>query len=111
MPVAIMSITDAAAARIRALVAQAGGDVLGLRLRVKPTGCSGHAYDLSPATEALPFEEVVEKDGARLYIDPAATMFVVGAEMDWSEDGLQSSFTFSNPNEKGRCGCGESFRV
>jgi iron-sulfur cluster assembly protein len=110
-----MTLTDSAAARVRALVdrgAEDGGEaVLGLRVGVKSRGCSGLSYFVEYAKERKKFEEMVEDKGVKIFIDPAATMFLLGSEMDYVEDTLQSGFVFKNPNEKARCGCGESFSV
>jgi len=116
MPFApMMTLTDAAAARVRTLMdkAPAGAEkpILGLRVGVKSRGCSGMSYFVEYATEQKKFEDVVEDKGVRIFVDPSATMFLIGSEMDWVEDRMQSSFVFRNPNEKGRCGCGESFHV
>src|SRR5579859_490450 len=111
-----MTLTESAAERVRTLVAkgqEAGGDkqILGLRVGVKSRGCSGLSYFVEYAKERKKFEEMVEDKGVKIFIDPAATMFLLGSEMDYVEDRLQSGFVFRNPNEKGRCGCGESFHV
>jgi iron-sulfur cluster assembly protein len=106
-----MTLTDAAAERVKHLMAQADKPIIGLRVGVKAQGCSGMSYFVEYAEEKKKFEEVVEDKGVTLLIDPAATMFLIGSEMDYKEDKLQSGFTFTNPNEKGRCGCGESFHV
>jgi len=106
-----MTLTDAAAARVKQLLAQAGGDVIGVRVGVTMQGCSGMSYKMEYATAERPFEEVVEDKGVTVFIDPAATMFLLGSEMDWVEDKLSSRFVFNNPNAKGTCGCGESFHV
>ena len=106
-----LTLTDRAAARIRELIANASDPVLGLRVAVKTRGCSGMSYALEYAKETKKFEDVVEDKGAKLFIDPAAIMFLVGSEVDYIEDRLESKFVFNNPNEKGRCGCGESFNV
>jgi iron-sulfur cluster assembly accessory protein len=103
-----MTLTDAAAARVKALIGQSETPVVGLRVGVKARGCSGMSYFVEYAEKELPFEEIVEDKGVRILIDPAATMFLIGSEMDYQEDKLQTGFVFSNPNEKGRCGCGES---
>ncbi len=107
----ILTLTEAAAERVKALLAKADKPVLGLRVGVKARGCSGYSYFVEYAEEQKPFEEVVEHRGVKLFIDPMATMFIVGAEMDYREDKLRSGFVFNNPNETGRCGCGESFSV
>ncbi|HYD99307.1 MAG TPA: iron-sulfur cluster assembly accessory protein [Alphaproteobacteria bacterium] len=107
----IMTLTDAAAERVRSLMARADKPVLGLKIAVKSKGCSGLSYQVSYAETRSPLDEVVEDKGVTLFIDPAAMMFLIGSELDYKEDKLQSGFVFSNPNEKGRCGCGESFHV
>src|ERR1700690_2077449 len=111
-----MTLTDAAADRVKALVAKgqdstAEEGILGLRVGVKSRGCSGLSYFIEYAKEQKKFEEVVEDRGVKIFIDPAATMFLLGSEMDYTEDKFQTGFVFKNPNEKGRCGCGESFHV
>jgi iron-sulfur cluster assembly accessory protein len=111
-----MTLTDAAADRVKALVAKgqestAEEQILGLRVGVKSRGCSGLSYFVEYAKERKKFEEMVEDKGVKIFIDPAATMFLLGSEMDYVEDRLQSGFIFNNPNEKSRCGCGESFSV
>jgi len=111
MPAPLMTLTDAAAERVKQLMAKADKPIIGLRVGVKAQGCSGMSYYVEYAEAKKKFEEVVEDKGVTLLIDPAATMFLIGSEMDYKEDKLQSGFTFTNPNEKGRCGCGESFHI
>ena len=106
-----MTVTDAAAARIQALLAARGKPALGVRVGVRARGCSGLSYTLEYADEQGKFDEVVEDKGVRILVDPKAVMFILGTEMDYVEEKLQSGFVFRNPNEKGRCGCGESFHV
>ena len=106
-----MTVTDAAAARIEALLARRGKPSAGIRVGVRSRGCSGLTYTLEYADEKGKFDEVVSDKGVTILIDPKATMFIIGTEMDYVEDKLQSGFIFRNPNEKGRCGCGESFHV
>jgi iron-sulfur cluster assembly protein len=106
-----MTVTDAAAQRIQALLAKRGKPSVGIRVGVRSRGCSGLTYTLEYADEKGKFDEVVQDKGITILIDPKATMFIIGTEMDYVEDKLQSGFTFRNPNEKGRCGCGESFHV
>lgn len=107
----MIRITDAAADRVRALMARSAEPVAGLRVGVSQRGCSGMSYVVEYAAAQRPLEEVIEDKGVKLFIDPAAVMFLIGTELDYTEDKLQSGFVFRNPNEKGRCGCGESFRV
>jgi iron-sulfur cluster assembly protein len=106
-----MTVTPAAAERIQALLAKRGKPSVGIRVGVRSRGCSGLTYTLEYADEKGRFDEVVQDQGVTILIDPKATMFIIGTEMDFVEDKLQSGFTFRNPNEKGRCGCGESFHV
>ena len=111
MPAPLMSLTDAAAERIKVLMAGRGKPSAGVRLGVRAKGCSGLSYTLEYADEKGDHDEVVEDKGVTLFIDPKATLFIIGTQMDYVEDTMQSGFVFSNPNEKGRCGCGESFHV
>ena len=106
-----MMVTDAAALRIKALLAKRGKPSVGIRIGVRARGCSGLSYTLEYADEKGKFDEIVEDKGVTILIDPKATMFILGTEMDFVDEKLQSGFTFRNPNEKGRCGCGESFHV
>jgi iron-sulfur cluster assembly accessory protein len=107
----MITLTDAAAERVKALMARAEKPVQGLRVGVKTRGCSGHSYFVEYADAPRKFEDVIEDKGVRIFIDPASVMFLIGARMDYVEDKLQSGFVFSNPNEKSRCGCGESFNI
>ncbi|NQV60994.1 MAG: iron-sulfur cluster assembly accessory protein [Alphaproteobacteria bacterium] len=107
----VLTMTTAAIARAKELMARSGGDVLALRVGVKTGGCSGLMYEVEYAKEKKRFEEEVETDGVKVFIDPTAIMFLIGAEMDFKVDKFQSTFVFKNPNEADRCGCGESFRV
>lgn len=106
-----LKVTPAALERLKMLLAQRGRPSAGVRIGVRARGCSGMSYTLEYADEKTPFDEVVETDGVTILIDPKATMFILGTEMDYVEDKLESGFVFRNPNEKGRCGCGESFHV
>ena len=106
-----LSVTDAAAQRIQALLDGRGKPALGVRVGVRSRGCSGLSYTIEYADEKGKFDDVVEDKGVTILIDPKAVMFILGTEMDYVEEKLQSGFTFRNPNEKGRCGCGESFHV
>jgi iron-sulfur cluster assembly protein len=106
-----MTLTDAAAERIRALLGKRGKPAVGIRIGVRSRGCSGLTYTLEYADEKGRLDELVQDKGVTVLIDPKASMFIIGTEMDYIEDKLQSGFTFRNPNEKGRCGCGESFHV
>jgi len=107
----VITLTDAAVDRVKALMSRTTDPVLGLRIGVKTKGCSGMSYSVEYAKEQKRFEDKVEQKGVTLFIDPTAVMFIVGSEMDYVEDKFESGFVFRNPNEKGRCGCGESFHV
>jgi len=111
MSAAPLTITDAAATRVQALLDKRGKPSAGIRIGVRSKGCSGLSYTLEFADERTPYDEIVEHNGVTVLIDPKATMFILGTEMDFVEDKMQSGFVFRNPNEKGRCGCGESFHV
>src|ERR1700752_811501 len=104
-------VTDAAAERIQALLASRGKPSLGVRVGVRTRGCSGLSYTLEYVDQANPGDEGVQAEEVKIFIDPKASMFLFGTEMDFVEEKLQSGFVFRNPNEKGRCGCGESFHV
>lgn len=106
-----IQMTDAAVNRVRVLLREHGKDAVGLRLAVKPTGCSGLTYKMEFAREIEATDAVLEFDDVRLVVDPSAAVFLSGTEVDFVEDRLGSSFKFNNPNEKARCGCGESFTV
>jgi iron-sulfur cluster assembly protein len=106
-----ITVTPAAVQRVHALLDKRGKPSFGVRVGVRTRGCSGLSYTLEYADQKGPADEVVEVEGVRILIDPKASMFVFGTEMDFVEDKLQSGFVFRNPNEKGRCGCGESFHV
>jgi iron-sulfur cluster assembly protein len=108
---AALIVTDAAAQRIQALLAKRGKPSVGVRVGVRSRGCSGLSYTLEYADEKGKFDEVVEDKGVTVLVDPKAIMFILGTEMDYVDEKLESGFVFRNPNEKGRCGCGESFHV
>jgi iron-sulfur cluster assembly protein len=107
----VMSVTPAAAERVKALVDGRGKPTAGIRIGIRSKGCSGLSYTLEFADSQQPMDEVVETNGVKLLIDPKASLFLIGTEMDYAEEKLKSGFVFRNPNEKGRCGCGESFHV
>lgn len=106
-----MTITPAALERVKLLLDKRGKSSAGIRIGIRTKGCSGLSYTLEYADEKQPLDEVVEVDGITIFIDSKALMFILGTEMDFVEEKLQSGFVFRNPNEKGRCGCGKSFHV
>lgn len=107
----VIRLTDAAAARIKAIMAQRGEGVAGLKIGIKKGGCAGMEYTMSWADRVDKFDEVVEQDGARIIIDPAAILYLLGTEMDYRTDKLSSGFVFNNPNQESACGCGESVNL
>ena len=106
---ALMASTDPRRVPASAIDNQAADRLLGLRIGVRTTGCSGNSYFIQYATEKKPLEEEIDVEGVKVLIEPTAVMFLVGSVMDYKEDRLFSGFVFDNPNETGRCGCGESF--
>ena len=106
-----LSLTDKAAERVKALMASRETPAFGLRIGVNPKGCAGQSYSIDFTEQAGALDEVVESKGVTVVIDAKAIMYLIGTELDYVEDKMQSSFVFRNPNEKGRCGCGESFHV
>jgi iron-sulfur cluster assembly protein len=112
----VLKLTDRAAARIRAIMAQRDeiaqtGKAPGLRIGVKKGGCAGMEYTMEWTADKKPFDEVVEHDGARVLIDAKAVIYLLGSEMDYKTDKLASQFVFTNPNQTGACGCGESVNL
>lgn len=106
-----ITLTPSAVERVKVLLAQRGKPSVGIKIGIRTKGCSGLSYTIEYADEAQPFDEVVEVDGMKILIDPKATLFIIGTEMDYVDGKIESGFVFKNPNEKGRCGCGESFHV
>ena len=108
----IITVSDIAVKQIKKIILNAGTKVEGIIVDVDKSGCSGYAYKLDYAKNIDPMKyEVIEKDGIKIFIEPKATMFLIGSEMDYSTDKLSSRFVFNNPNEKSTCGCGESFQI
>jgi iron-sulfur cluster assembly protein len=107
----VMTLTDAAANRVQAIIAKSESAVLGLRVGVKNGGCAGMEYTMEWATEAKPYDEVIEEKGVKVLIDPKAILFLLGTEMDYQSSALKSGFTFNNPNQTSACGCGESVQL
>ncbi len=106
-----MTLTDAAAARVKDIMAKQPAPVAALRIGVKNGGCAGMEYTMEWAAEAGRFDEVVEDKGVTLLIDARAVMFLLGAEMDYKADKLKAGFVFNNPNQVSACGCGESVKL
>ena len=106
-----MTLTEAAADRVRSIMAKSEKDIAGLRVGVKNAGCAGMEYTLDYAESADPLDDVVEDQGVKLFIDPKAVLFLLGTQMDYKVDKLASGFVFNNPNQTSACGCGESVEI
>jgi len=105
-----ITVTDRAAAHVQRYIEKRGKGV-GVRLGVKTTGCSGLAYKLEFADDVQPEDRQFESNGVRVLVDPKSLAYLDGTELDFVREGLNEGFKFNNPNEKDRCGCGESFNV
>jgi iron-sulfur cluster assembly protein len=106
---AAIEISEKAATRIKTLTAEKGTPEGGLRLGVKGGGCSGLSYFIDWAPAPARFDQVIERDGARVFVDPKSAVFLAGTTVDWQQTLMQTGFVFRNPNVKSACGCGESF--
>ncbi|RDV05577.1 Fe-S cluster assembly scaffold SufA [Undibacter mobilis] len=107
----VMRLTEAAATRIKAVMANADKPVAGLRVGVKNGGCAGMEYTMEYADAVKPTDEVIEDKGVKILIDPKAVLFLLGTEMDFKTEKLSSQFVFNNPNQTSACGCGESVQL
>ena len=107
----IVTLTDAAAERVKEIIASKDEPTFGLRVGVKNGGCAGMSYTMEFAGEAKPHDEIVEDKGVRILIDPKAILFLLGTRMDFKRDKLSSGFVFENPNQTSACGCGESVAI
>ena len=106
-----VQLSDAAATRIREIMANADGQYEGVRIGVRNGGCAGMSYVMDYATSAAPLEEVVEDKGVKVFIDPKAILFLIGTEVDFVHEKLGARFVFNNPNQTAACGCGESVSI
>ena len=107
----VMTLTDAAAERVKQIMANADKPTVGLRVGIRNGGCAGMSYTMEFAEAVAANDEVVEDKGVKLLIDPKALLFLLGSEMDFKVDKLAASFVFKNPNETSACGCGESVAI
>jgi len=107
----VISLTDNAVKQIKNLLEQRGKSSLGIRIGVKSGGCSGMKYFVEYADAKNAFDEVIQSQDVTILIDPKALMYLLGTEMDFVVEEFKSGFTFTNPNEKGKCGCGDSFNI
>ncbi|OAI44212.1 Fe-S cluster assembly scaffold SufA [Rhizomicrobium sp. SCGC AG-212-E05] len=106
-----VKLSQAAAARLATIMANAEGKYLGLRVGVTNGGCAGMSYTMEYASEAKPLEEVMEDQGVKVFIDPKAILFLIGTELDFVQEKLGARFVFKNPNQTSACGCGESVQI
>src|SRR5580704_2435178 len=107
----VMRLTDAAAERIKTVMAKADRPIAAIRVGVKNGGCAGMSYFMEYADAVGKFDEVVEDKGVKILVDPKAVLFLLGTEMDYKIDKLAAQFTFNNPNQTSACGCGESVQI
>jgi iron-sulfur cluster assembly protein len=107
----VLTLTDAAANRVKDIMAKAERPIAGVRVGVKNGGCAGMSYTMEYAEAARPGEDVVEDKGVRVFVDPKAVLFLLGTEMDYQTAKLASQFVFNNPNQTSACGCGESVAI
>ena len=107
----IIKLSDNAALRIKEIMSNAEKDSLGVRVSVKTGGCAGMSYVMEYTKDINPSDEIIEDKGVKVFIDPAAIIYLLGTEMDYKKEKFSSQFVFKNPNETERCGCGESFKI
>ena len=107
----VIKLSQNAAERIKDIMSKAEDATIGVRVGVQSGGCAGMSYVMEYSKEVNPNDEVVEDKWVKVYIDPAAVMYLLGTEMDYKKEEFSSSFVFNNPNETERCGCGESFKI
>ena len=111
MGFAVMSMTDAAADRVKAIVGNSGPDAKGVRVGIKKGGCAGMEYTIDLVTEPNPKDDLIEHAGARVWVEPSAVLYLLGTRMDFESTKMRSCFTFVNPNQTSACGCGESVEL
>ncbi|MBB3591150.1 iron-sulfur cluster assembly protein [Rhizobium sp. BK529] len=111
MGFAVMSMTTAAADRVKAIVANGGPDAKGIRVGIKKGGCAGMEYTIDMVTEPNAKDDLIERDGAKVWIEPSAVLYLLGTELGFETTTLRSGFTFTNPNQTSACGCGESVEL
>ena len=107
----VLTVTDAAAGRVRDIVAATDAPVEGIRVGIKKGGCAGMEYTVDLVSEANAADDRIDLNGATVFVDPAATLFLLGTQMDYEVTKLRSGFVFKNPNQTSACGCGESVEL
>ena len=111
MGFAVMTMTDAAAERVREIVEGSSEDAMGIRVGIKKGGCAGMEYTIGLVTEPNAKDDLIERDGAKVWVEPAAVLYLLGTQMDFEVTTLRTGFTFNNPNQTSACGCGESVEL
>ncbi|MBW9087372.1 Fe-S cluster assembly scaffold SufA [Rhizobium wenxiniae] len=111
MGFAVMTMTDAAADRVKQIVSNSGPDAKGIRVGIKKGGCAGMEYTIDLVTEANAKDDLIEREGAKVWIEPSAVLYLLGTQMDFEITKMRSGFTFVNPNQTSACGCGESVEL
>jgi iron-sulfur cluster assembly protein len=111
MGFAVMTMTDAAADRVKQIVSNSGPDAKGIRVGIKKGGCAGMEYTIDLVTEANAKDDLIEHGGAKVWIEPSAVLYLLGTQMDFEVTKMRSGFTFVNPNQTSACGCGESVEL
>ncbi|TNM64747.1 Fe-S cluster assembly scaffold SufA [Aliirhizobium smilacinae] len=111
MGFSVMTMTDAAATRVNQIVSNSGQDAKGIRVGIKKGGCAGMEYTIDLVTEASAKDDMIERDGARVWIEPSAVLYLLGTQMDFETTKMRSGFIFVNPNQTSACGCGESVEL
>ncbi len=107
----VMTLSEAAAARVKAIVENSGPDAKGIRVGIKKGGCAGMEYTIDLVTEPNSKDDLIQRDGASVWVDPSAVLYLLGTEMGFETTTLRSGFTFHNPNQTSACGCGESVEL
>ena len=107
----VITLSNKAADRVKEIISKAKEPIVGVRVGVASGGCAGMSYVMEYAKKINPNDEIIEDKGVKVLIDPKAIMYLLGTEMDYKKDNFSTSFTFNNPNETERCGCGESFKI
>jgi iron-sulfur cluster assembly protein len=111
MGFAVMTMTDGAATRVREIVENSSEAAQGIRVGIKKGGCAGMEYTIGLVTEPNAKDDLIERDGARVWVEPAAVLYLLGTQMDFEVSTLRTGFTFNNPNQTSACGCGESVEL
>jgi iron-sulfur cluster assembly protein len=111
MGFAVMTMTEAAATRVKAIVANSGPDAQGIRIGIKKGGCAGMEYTIDLVKEADAKDDLIEFSGAKVWVQPSAVLYLLGTQMDFEVTKMRSGFTFNNPNQTSACGCGESVEL